>query len=474
MATSGRVLLTLPAGAAAIDRGSAEVLPDAQFRMHASPPMRLLTAIVLSIYTTILVSPGAQAAQQVVRSVVDESSARRAHEETAHARILDDTVRELRSLRQKRSQSRSLAALKDDRSRLRRLRDSLRLQNAAARQDFESFEAHLREWGVRDEIMQRHQAALGRLNKDAAALEEQLGEVAEAGEVGVVDDRVEALLTRFGAVRTRKAHQRFDPKQMPYRPASGKRRAPKTKPEELAALFPIGAEPRVLLASSNPQLDLMAAALAAPTAIAPEYLAANEDVQLTARITELAQALGPNPVTGWVRDNIDYVPTYGSIQGSELTLQNGKGNAYDTASLLIALYRVSGIPARYAYGTVEIPIEKVMNWVGVSSPNQAQDIIGQGGIPNVAVTSGGRIKSLRFEHVWVEAWVDFSPSRGAKNIQGDTWVALDPSFKQYVTSAGSISARLRRSMQPRHLRRSPRPPASTIEPVSSVRSMWGN
>ena len=40
----------------------------------------------------------------------------------------------------------------------------------------------------------------------------------------------------------------------------------------------------------------------------------------------------------WVRNNIEFIPSYGSIQGSEYTLENRRGsNAFDTASLLIAL-----------------------------------------------------------------------------------------------------------------------------------------
>ena len=35
------------------------------------------------------------------------------------------------------------------------------------------------------------------------------------------------------------------------------------------------------------------------------------------------------------------------------------------------------------------------------------------------------------EHVWVEAAIDFLPSRGAVNKSADTWVSLDPSTKQY-------------------------------------------
>ena len=41
---------------------------------------------------------------------------------------------------------------------------------------------------------------------------------------------------------------------------------------------------------------------------------------------------------------------------------------------------------------------------------------------------------MQLEHVWVEAFVDFVPSRGAKHRQGDTWVALDACYKQYTYS----------------------------------------
>jgi transglutaminase-like putative cysteine protease len=44
-----------------------------------------------------------------------------------------------------------------------------------------------------------------------------------------------------------------------------------------------------------------------------------------------------------------------------MTLWTRQGNDFDQASLLIALFRAANIPARYVYGTVEIPIEKAMN-----------------------------------------------------------------------------------------------------------------
>lgn len=40
------------------------------------------------------------------------------------------------------------------------------------------------------------------------------------------------------------------------------------------------------------------------------------------------------------------------------------------------------------------------------------------------------------EHVWVEGWVDYIPSRGAVHKQGDTWIPIDASFKQYTYKTG--------------------------------------
>ncbi len=156
-------------------------------------------------------------------------------------------------------------------------------------------------------------------------------------------------------------------------------------------------------------------------------------------ITAKAQELENKPVKiyNWVRNNIEFVPTYGSIQGADYCLQTKLCNAYDTASLLIALLRVSGIHARYAEGTVEISIERVMNWVGgFTDDNSALSFIASGGIPVGGIVSGGKIELAQMEHVWVEAWVDMIPSRGGVHRQGDMWVPLDASFKQYNYTQG--------------------------------------
>ncbi|HEU4610581.1 MAG TPA: transglutaminase domain-containing protein, partial [Kofleriaceae bacterium] len=171
----------------------------------------------------------------------------------------------------------------------------------------------------------------------------------------------------------------------------------------------------------------------------PDDLAESDDVVLTPAIHELADSLGHNPVRiyNWVRDHVAFAATYGSIQGADATLQTRRGNAFDTASLLIALLRASGIPARYVYGTIDVPAAVAQNWVGgVDVPEAAVALFDQGGIPVQAITSGGSIAAIRLEHVWVRAWVDFDPSRGAVNRVAGSWAPLDASYKQYAYTAG--------------------------------------
>jgi transglutaminase-like putative cysteine protease len=156
-------------------------------------------------------------------------------------------------------------------------------------------------------------------------------------------------------------------------------------------------------------------------------------------------------ISNWVRNSVQWVPTWGSLQGADAALRSLRANAFDTASLQIALLRAAGIPARYQFGTIDVPAATVMNWVGgVQRPEAALNLLNQGGIAARGVTSGGVITSIRMEHVWVSAYVNWSPSRGARdggwdlappqhpspNAALNAWVRLDASYKQYTYTAG--------------------------------------
>jgi hypothetical protein len=182
-----------------------------------------------------------------------------------------------------------------------------------------------------------------------------------------------------------------------------------------------------------------------PATVQAADTAANDDAQITPAIQTLATSLHKNPaeIYKWVYDNIEYIPTYGSIQGSDMTLQTKRGNAFDTSSLLISLLRASGIPARYVYGSIDVNPTILKDWVGgVNNTDAAQNLMGQGGIPNVALTSGSQVTAVRMEHVWVEANLNFNPARGgvqkgATNPNtSTTWIPLDASYKTHTRTAG--------------------------------------
>jgi RHS repeat-associated protein len=287
----------------------------------------------------------------------------------------------------------------------------------------------------------RHDDTVRLIRERRAALMAQLDAVQQAHANGNDDQRRQALdslwqsLEQWRGAPAPKA--KFD--NLPWGTPRHQPRAPHEskvgyslnlqmfgiKPLQVAGPIPAGTVLPVL-----PQL---------PEAPQPADFGETEDIQLTPAIRAKAAALHHNPseIYRWVHDTIEFVPSYGSLQGADYTLQTKRGNAFDTSSLLIALLRASNIPARYVYGTVEVPIEQARNWVGgVTSADAVLGLLAQGGIPHTGIAQGGQPAAVRLEHVWVEAFVDYVPSRGVVQKQSDTWIPLDASFKQYTFTTG--------------------------------------
>lgn len=164
--------------------------------------------------------------------------------------------------------------------------------------------------------------------------------------------------------------------------------------------------------------------LAAPVTADAGDLAATTEVQITQEITDLAKSLDNSPVAiyEYVRNGFAFDPYYGSLKGSTATLWTRSGNAYDLASLLLALLRAAGVPSHYVSGVVTIPIQQAKDWLGVTDVNAASALLRAGGIPATVVSADGQPTGLQIEHAWVEAFVSYD---GA----GPVWVPLDPSFK---------------------------------------------
>ncbi|MCE2593852.1 hypothetical protein K6Y31_03380 [Motilimonas cestriensis] len=301
-------------------------------------------------------------------------------------------------------------------------REQAEADKQEALQSFETVKDHLTKNNLAPVIFERHEAAVEQYKAKHTELVSLLDELLAAKSLQEQGTSLNSLNSWLKENQTQKAHQQEDFEKLPFNSPKPKVREPDL---DYVALYDRVTTPQLFVSNS---ID--------SSMIDPGVtdLAETIDAPHTDAIKDLAAELNHDPIAiyDWVYNNIKFIPSYGSIQGAEYTLKLRQGNAMDTSSLLIALLRSSNIHARYAYGTVEVPIEKVMNWVGgVNSPEAAANLMGQGGIPNTMMTSGGKVVALRFEHTWVETFVDYEPSRGLKNIEADSWIPLDASFKQY-------------------------------------------
>ncbi|OGI48202.1 MAG: hypothetical protein A2151_00550, partial [Candidatus Muproteobacteria bacterium RBG_16_65_34] len=310
-----------------------------------------------------------------------------------------------------------------------RLRSEIDPLDAAIAQDFERIGQHLKAKSLPGIILDRHTQALASYKQEMATLKANLDAISQAPSASDRALKAKKAKEHLTAKQARPKRPPLDPNNLPTRAlAPNENNKPKLRKEQFhaAGLYD---HPTVKLAALG---DFTFDKL--PGANDPAYLAATPEVALSEAIKAKAAELEYNPVKifNWVHDRTEWLPTWGAIQSSDTALLTQKGNAFDLSSLLIALLRASGIPARYVHGTIEIPAVRFMNWVGgFTDPNGAWDLASAAGIPITAVTSGGKVVAFRMEHVWVEAALDYYPSGGAINKSADSWVQLDPSFKQY-------------------------------------------
>ena len=135
-----------------------------------------------------------------------------------------------------------------------------------------------------------------------------------------------------------------------------------------------------------------------------------------------------------------YEPYFGAVKGAAKTLNDMTGNDVDLASALISVYREAGIPCRYVYGTIQLTSEQAASWLGVDA-SQVDALLSENHIPYKHLGTPG-IGDILIDHVWVKAYVDYLPYHGATEVVandnlekvGDTWIEIDPSFKQHEFS----------------------------------------
>ncbi|NND83359.1 MAG: transglutaminase domain-containing protein [Gammaproteobacteria bacterium] len=306
--------------------------------------------------------------------------------------------------------------------------------NASVDAGFEEVERWLQERALPEAMQQRHDVAYAQYEQHYAEFSALLTPLQRAQSE---DDQINALraLNKFLVDQQfGRQHQAFDQDRLGNSSPESAKGAPLLLTANDYFRAGMDANPRVQLAALG---DFDFSQL--PQADDPAYLAESDEVVLSDRVRAKAAELEHDPVKiyHWVRNNIETIPGWGSYQNADLTLGAQRGNAIDVASLLIALLRASGIPARYAIGVADLDAARYNNWMGnFADANVASNYASDNGIATQLAVHGGVINTVRTQHMWVQAAIDFFPSRGAKNNSADAWVDMDASFKQYDYQAG--------------------------------------
>ncbi len=387
--------------------------------------MRATAAFVSLAFAMLILAPTAVAARAEMEKI-EQRSALQSGDEAEFARTLRKIENQIERLEAKLARGEDA---NNEKVLIKQLENGLRQLEGALRGNLDSLSDWINDKGLDPVIVQRHQQAVADFDTRLAQLFAMLTAIDtatdNASRLGKTREALQWLKDN-GSCRTQPS---FDPNDLSNKAnKADKTNQPRLTPDAFA-------QSRL---HDNPYTQLAALGDftfdALPGADNPAYLAETPEIVLTQAIQDKAAELEHDPVKiyHWVRNHVEWLPTWGAWQDAELTLSSQRGNSMDIAGLTIALLRASGIPARYAHGTIEMPAERFTNWVGdFAGIDAAWEYASVGGIPTTSVTSGGKITKMRLEHVWVEAAIDFEPSRGAKNRAADSWVAMDPSYKQY-------------------------------------------
>ena len=154
----------------------------------------------------------------------------------------------------------------------------------------------------------------------------------------------------------------------------------------------------------------------------------------------LTQSAALNPTTADLFayvSALDYHAYKGSLRGSRGTLWNGAGNAADKASLLIALLRANGIPARYRHGQLTTAqAQTIIATIFDALPRARGHVPADAPIVGDPLNNADLIAEVR-DHWWVEVYID-----------GSGWTDLDPTYPNaaigdvFATAATDSSDRI--------------------------------
>ncbi len=145
------------------------------------------------------------------------------------------------------------------------------------------------------------------------------------------------------------------------------------------------------------------------------------ETEVTDEIRALARALDHDPLQmyAYVKNHIEYIPTYGVYVGATGCLKAMKGNDFDQCALLASLFRVSGYECYYRNADVNYYRSDVANWLPLPA-GELDGIHFNCGGDSGAVS--GYPNEMFVNRTWVIAEIDGSE------------VVFDPAIKNYTTN----------------------------------------
>ncbi len=188
--------------------------------------------------------------------------------------------------------------------------------------------------------------------------------------------------------------------------------------------------------------DATAAAALTGRTIDASLLASTPDANTSdPYVQEQAARLDYDParIFDFLHTQVGYESYAGSLRGARGTLWSGAGNSLDVASLGVALMRASGIPARYASGT--LPYAQAQSLILSMFPAYSQTA---GYLPAGTTTANpandGTLLSETTNHTWFQYDTGSGMSNADPLIAGAT-------AGQFFTSASSIFSEVADSLR---------------------------
>jgi uncharacterized membrane protein len=158
----------------------------------------------------------------------------------------------------------------------------------------------------------------------------------------------------------------------------------------------------------------------APSGVSPATTRATPDADLyDSEMLWKAGMLDQDPLVmfAYVR-GFRYDPYTGSLRGTRGTLWGEASNSLDRASLLIAMLRAAGVPARYRHGTLSVArAQELLSGAFPAATGLAGWL--PAGTPVADPLNDSALIALARDHWWTQAY-----------LPGVGWTDLDPSFPQ--------------------------------------------